>query len=162
MLRHRHPAAGLLKQRPQLRQGFHGGERDHRHPAGPQALQHRRQHGRPLAATAAEQHPIGIGQLRQNLGRPALQHAGRSHPQPLGIGCDQSCRAAPRLQGPESQARPQPQRLEPHRTHAGADIPEHAALGQLQIGQQLNAHLPLGHQAGAVVVLEEQAVFKAE
>ena len=41
-------------------------------------------------------------------------------------------------------------------------IPEHAVLRQGEFGQQLDAHLPLGHQPGVIAVLQVEPVIEPE
>ena len=80
----------------------------------------------------------------------------------MGVALDQGLSSGPALQRPELQLGPQPQRLKTNRAHAGAKVPQHAARGEVQIGEQLNAHLPLRHQAWMVGVLQPEAVVDAE
>ena len=125
-------------------------------------MQYLLKQGVATAAAAADQHPIRIGQAGQGLGGFGFEDAGGVDLQPSRIGANQGCSPGPSFDCPELQLGPQPQGLQSHRTHPRSHIPEHPALGQLKVSQELNSYLALGHQTGLVFVLQPQAVCKAK
>ena len=175
MLAHGHLQSGLIQQGTQFGQGLNGGQGNHHHAAGLESLQHRLKQRGPLLAAPADQHPVGPGQGQgeqvgrsrariclEQLVRFRLQHCSRLHPQALGVGFDQTAAAAPLFNRQQLQTGPDPQGFQAHAAGASPQIPEHALRGQIEFGQQLDAHLPFGHQPRAIAVLQIQPIVDAE
>ena len=62
----------------------------------------------------------------------------------------------------ELQLRPQSQRFEPNASCAGTQIPKHSLLRWIEIGQQLDANFPFGHQTWVVAVLQVRPIIEAK
>ena len=56
----------------------------------------------------------------------------------------------------------QTQGLKTNTAGSCSEVPDHTSLRQSQLRQQLNSHLPFGHQTGMVAVLQKDAVLDSE
>ena len=130
-------------------------------------MQHGLEQSIALGAATPQQHPIRmlqpVGQIAgQQLQRIVFDHGAGSHVEPLGIGLDEGGPTGPTFHRQQLELGPQPKGLQADAAGTGAEIPQHPLIRQLQIRQQLDACLPLGHQSGVIRVLEVQPILETE
>ena len=164
---HAHGQPSVLEQRPNAGQGLDARQGDHHNTSRSQSRQHLLQQALPLGAPAPEQNPVGLAELArepavQHRGGVGLQHRRRADAEPLCIALDQLRATGAAFHRQQLQPWAQAQRFQTDAAGAGSQIPEHALRRQGEFGQELDAHLPLGHQSGVIAVLQVEPVIEPE